>query len=275
LLVATPRQDTDSYPWFTPSVEESRLSAFGIKISGGGIHQTKTMMLSEIKTLLSSWRPGESDPRNLVVETNILSKKTMSSRKLTFDRLNKLYGLAESPPVASVFLELARRDPYGMPLHCLIVCLARDPLLRDTAMAVLPSEVGDRVQWPVLADVFEHLYPSRFSPKTLKSLSQNCASSWTQSGHLEGSIRKLRRRVKPTPANAAFAALLASICGYGGPVLLSSSWMQVLDLSPDGALDLLRQAEAIGLARVRAAGDVVEIAVRQPMQTTLGVQGLV
>ena len=199
----------------------------------------------------------------------------MSTRRITFNRLNELYGFTETPAIAAVFLELARRDPSGIALHCLLINLARDPLLRDSATAIAPAAVGDRVQWPAIARVFEHLYPSRFSPNTLRSLSQNCASTWTQSGHLEGSIRKVRRRVKPTPANVAFAALLASICGYGGPVLLSSSWLKILDLSPDGALDLLRQAEAIGLARVRAAGDVVEIAVRQPMQSTLGVQGLV
>lgn len=242
---------------------------------GGGVHQTKTVMVAEIRMLLSVWDSTNPDPRELIIGSNILSKKTASTRSITFSRLNELYGLTDPPPLAAVFLELARRDPGGLALHCLLMGLARDPLLRDTAAAILPAAVGDRVQWPVVASALESLHPARFSPKSLRTLSQNCASTWTQSGHLEGPVRKLRRRVKPTAANVAFAALLGSICGYGGPVLLSSSWLKALDLSPDGALDLLRQAEAMGLARVRAAGDVVEIAVRQPMQSTLGVRGLV
>ena len=46
---------------------------------------------------------------------------------------------------------------------------------------------------------------------------------------------------------------------------------EVLDLSADRALDLLRQAEGLGLVRVRSAGDVIEISVRQPIALALGV----
>ena len=117
-------------------------------------------------------------------------------------------------------------------------------------------------------------FPGRFSEKMIRSLAQNCASSWTQSGHLQGSIKKLRRRVLPTPSTVALAALLAIVSGFGGPAILSSSWMKVLDLSPHQALDQLRRAEAIGLARVRSAGDVTEISVRQAMAAKLGVRAL-
>ena len=108
----------------------------------------------------------------------------------------------------------------------------------------------------------------------LRSLAQNCASTWTQSGHLEGAIKKIRLRVTPTPVSVALAALLAIVSGFGGPAILSSIWMKVLDLSPDRALDDLRRAEAVGLARVRSAGDVIEISVRQPMAAILGVHDL-
>ena len=50
--------------------------------------------------------------------------------------------------------------------------------------------------------------------------------------------------------------------------------MRVLDLRPEQALDALRRAEGIGLARVRSAGDVTEISVRQPMAGALGVPEL-
>jgi hypothetical protein len=108
----------------------------------------------------------------------------------------------------------------------------------------------------------------------MRSLAQNCASSWTQSGHLKGAVKKLRQRVTPTPPTVAFAALIATASGFGGPAMLSSGWMKVLDLAPEQALDALRRAEAIGLARVRSAGDVIEISVRQPMAATLGVPEL-
>ena len=87
-------------------------------------------------------------------------------------------------------------------------------------------------------------------------------------------MNKVRRRVSATPATVALGALLATASGFGGPSILSSAWLKVLDLVPEEALDQLRLAEALGLARVRSAGDVTEISTRQPMAVTLKVREL-
>lgn len=80
--------------------------------------------------------------------------------------------------------------------------------------------------------------------------------------------------MNPSASVAAFAALIATVCGFSGPAILSSAWFQVLDLNPESAIDALRSAKARGMARVRAAGDVIEISVRQQMAATLGVPEL-
>ena len=59
--------------------------------------------------------------------------------------------------------------------------------------------------------------------------------------------------------DAQYAALLGSLAGFGGPALLASSWIRVLDRSKVEVLALLRKAEAEGLLRLRAGGDVIEI----------------
>lgn len=260
-------------PWTTGSVESDSLCDFGFKLSGGGTHQSKTMMLSEIEALIPYI--NETNLKELIIEFNILSKDTLSARRLTFRHLNTLYGLSDTSPISNAFKALIRQDRQGLALHCLLMAIARDPLLRDSASTITSAFPGDPVQWPVIAKSLESQHPSRFTVKMVKSLSQNCASTWTQSGHLEGAYRKIRRRVTPTAANVAFATLLATVCGFGGPALLGSPWLQILDLSTDRALDMLRQAEAQGMARVRSAGEVIEISVRQPLQKTLGVCGLV
>jgi len=84
----------------------------------------------------------------------------------------------------------------------------------------------------------------------------------------------VRSRARATPPSAAFAALLATVCGFGGPALLDSPWLTVLDVPPGERLSLLQQAEALGLVRVRAAGDVLEITLRQPLSETLRMPGL-
>ena len=98
---------------------------------------------------------------------------------------------------------------------------------------------------------------------------------WTQAGFLKGAVRKERVRAKATPVAAAYAALLASLSGFGGSRLLESRWMDVLDQPTEERLVLLRQAEGLGLTRVRSAGDVLEIEVRRPLANAAGVPSLV
>jgi hypothetical protein len=262
-----------SEEWIMPHADLAAAEGFGMRLRGGGTHQAKTMMLSEIRTFLGAFA-GSADARSLIIDANVLNKRTTSSRHVTFRHLNALYGIGKMPVIMQALASLWQRDLQGRPLLALLCALARDPLLRDTAKPVLDTPVGIPVRWPVLAVVFEQKYPCRFSPKMLKSLAQNCASTWTQSGHLRGAVRKQRIRAGATPYTASYAALIATICGFGGPALLGSAWLKALDLEPDPALELLRQAEGHGLARVRAVGDVIEVSVRQSMAATLRIPEL-
>ena len=245
-----------------------------MKLSGGGAHQSKTMMFRELEALISTGASLPEEFRTAAIDENAIGKATNSTRRLTFKHLASLYGLLDQPPLTKALLKMWPSDLHGRRLQALLVALARDPLLRETAPAIILGSVGQSVQYPWLRDALLAAFPERFSEKTLRSLAQNCASSWTQSGHLKGAVKKLRQRVMPTPSTVAFAALIATASGFGGPAILSSSWMRILDLGPEQALDGLRRAQAIGLARVRSAGDVTEISVRQPMASGLGVPDL-
>jgi hypothetical protein len=187
--------------------------------------------------------------------------------------LSSLYGLSTVPPLTKAFFKIVKNDAENQPLLALLIALSRDPLLRDSAGPIANGAVGASVQWPSFAEKFNALYPGRFSEKMIRSLSQNCASTWTQTGHLQGK-KKQRRKVHPSATVAALAALIATVCGFSGPAILSSAWFRVLDLNSDSAMDALRSAEAHGMARVRAAGDVIEISVRQQLAATLGVPEL-
>ena len=270
LTLAEPREPL----WWGLRAEDYKLSSFGMKLSGGGAHQSKTMMFRELEALISVGASTPEEFRSAAIDENVIGKATSNTRRLTFRHLASLYGLLDQPPLAKVLLKLWPSDVQGRRLRALLVALARDPILRETAPPIISGSVGQSLQYPTLQDALLATFAERFSQKTLRSLAQNCASSWTQCGHLKGAVKKLRQRVTPTPATVAFAALIATASGFGGPAILSSGWMKVLDLEPEQALDALRRAEAIGLARVRSAGDVTEISVRQPMARALGVPEL-
>lgn len=257
-----------------PAGKSDAATTFGMRLAGGGAHQSKTMMFDELDLLLGTGLRAATELAHAAIEDNVLGKNTRNSRGLTYRHMVSLYGLNAQPALTKVLMGLWTNDTAGRRLNCLLVALARDPLLRDTARAVIGTPIGSQLYREQVEAVLNSAHPDRMSEKMVRSLAQNCNASWTQSGHLEGRAKKIRRRVSPSPSNVALAALIASACGFGGPAILSSMWIQVLDLTPDQALDNLRRAEGHGLAKVRAAGDVTEILVRQSMAATLGVPEL-
>ena len=260
--------------WIGPAGTPAAATAFGLRLAGGGAHQSKTMMFDELDLLLSTGLRAPTELAHAAIEDNILGKSTKNSRTLTYRHMVSLYGLNAQPALTKVLMSLWTNDPGGRRLNCLLVSLARDPLLRDTAQAVVRTPIGAHLLRNQVESALTTAHPNRMTEKMIRSLAQNCNATWTQSGHLEGRAKKIRRRVSPTPSNVALAALVATVCGFGGPSILSSIWLQILDLTPDQALDHLRKAESLGLAKVRSAGDVTEILVRQSMAMTLGVSEL-
>jgi hypothetical protein len=265
--------DDQTRRWFLPLADEAQFGVAGIKLRGGGPHQSKTMMLADLTALIAA--DGQHDPSESVLHRNVLGKPSLRARQAALYRLSQLYGLDDAAPICQALLALWARDTAGRPMLALLCALARDPSLRDGAAAVLDAVPGMQVRWPAIASAFEDKNPGRLGAKMAKSLAQNAASSWTQAGFLVGAVRKVRVRAKPTPTVAAYAALIASLCGFGGPALLESRWLDVVDRPAEDRLSLLRQAEGLGLVRIRAAGDVLEIDVQRPLAEALGIPDLV
>ena len=210
-----------------------------------------------------------------ILRDNLLGKPSIRARRAALYRLRQLYGVGESSLICLVLRRLWERDPAGRPMLALLCALARDPTLRDGAAAVLDATLGERVRWPAIAATFEAHSPGRLNEKMTKSLAQNAASTWTQAGFLKGPVRKERVRAQPTPTAAAYAALVAGYCGFGGMRLVESRWLDVLDRPVEDRIALLRQAEGLGLIRVRSVGDVFEIDIRGPLGRTLGITAIV
>jgi len=140
-----------------------------------------------------------------------------------------------------------------------LAVLAREALLRESAKIVLAAPVGARVRAADFAPSFEGRYSDQYTATMLAKISRNCASSGTQSGHLKGRVRKVLGK----PAAAAYAALLGSVAGFGGPALLASLWIGILDHSPAEVRGASQKGGEGWPPRLRAGGDVVEIEVKR------------
>jgi hypothetical protein len=242
-------------------VKNPRLEAFGGKLSPGGAHISRTMMHDEATLLLSALPPTASaeDYRRAAIEENAIRKATKTTREKTYRHLRELYAFAETVPLFGLYRELVGNHPQDSPLLSLLVAWARDPLLRGTTAAILNARYDTEVTKHDLQSALEFCSPNQYSALNIDKVARNAGSSWTQSGHLAGRARKIRRRLEPRPVVLALALILASVEGLEGQALLSSIWCRLIDLSPTAAASLAAQAHREELIDLRAVGSVVEI----------------
>lgn len=238
--------------------------AAGLRFGEKGTHTSRTMMLSELTDLLAvvPRDAAREDYAEAIIGENVLGKETASNRRLTNQRLGELYGLDPTRPIFRVLLHLWDIDEVGRPLLALLCALGRDPLLRATAPPVLDLAPGEELLRSAMTDAIQQATDDRLKDSVTDKVARNTGSSWTQSGHLEGRVRKKRRQVQATPGAMAFALWLGTVQGLAGEDLLRSAWARVLDGEPSRLLELAFEAKRLRLVEARAAGGVVEIDAR-------------
>jgi hypothetical protein len=233
----------------------------GFRADYAGAHTSRTIMLTELRATLDAVPAGTSpaDYTDAIVGSNCLGKSTAANRRKTNQRLRELYALDPAVPLFRVLRRLWQSDQPGRPLLALLAAIARDPLLMATAEAVIPMPEGSQFQRIYMIQALKAIVADRFNDSTLDKVIRNAASSWTQSGHLDGRTFKFRRRVQPTPATLAFALYLGNASGFHGEELLKSGWVQVLDCDAASAQNLAMEAKRLGLIDLKMGGDVIEI----------------
>jgi hypothetical protein len=219
------------------------------------------MMLEELQAVLAV-TPANSERKDYaaaIIDDNALSKPTLSTRKLSNQRLGELYGLDRSVAVYRVMRRLWDADQNSRPLLALLCAIARDPLLAGTVPVVLGLAPGQEFPRVQARTELRHAVGSRLNDAILDKVLRNAASSWSQSGHLEGRTFKKRRRVRATPWTVAYALYLGRAVGFRGAELFSSDWMSVLDASPTEAQSLALEAKRLGLIDLSISADIVDI----------------
>lgn len=249
---------------FSTLPRTSAMERAGFRFGARGTHGSRTIMLRELTELFAAVPPEgtRGDHTAAIVDENALGKPTYTTRLASRQRLIEMYSLDPRLSLFRVLRHLWRVDPRGRPLLAMLAALARDPLLRTTAAPILGLATGEELVRSQFAAVIRAAVGSRLNDAVLDKVARNAASSWAQSGHLQGRVRKIRRRAVPTAGAAAMALWLGHIEGRAGLSLLDSDWAAVLDSPGRTLLPLSLEAKRLGLIRVRVAGNVVEIDTR-------------
>lgn len=237
-------------------------SEFGFRTGNRGTHTSRTIMLGELRAVLSHCRPDatRADYLSAIHDDNSLGKRTSATRELSSQRLSELYALDPEVPLFRVMRRCWYADRDGQAVLALLLALARDPLLRVTAPPVLRMRPGEELARQQMTDALNRAVGSRFNENTLDKIVRNAASSWTQSGHLKGRGRKVRQSVTPTAATTAYALLLGYLAGARGAALFETLWAQALDAPAGDLMHLAMDARRLGFMDMSQSGGVIHVA---------------
>ena len=239
----------------------AKAEAIGFRLGAKGTHTSRTVMLAELEAVLDATAAdaARADYVAATVEGNCLSKATAATRRLSHQRLRELYGLEPKLPLFRVLRHLWAVDPSVRPLLAVLAAVARDPLLAASAPAVVSLPPDAEFQRAPMRAALRDAVGDRLNETVLEKACRNAASSWTQSGHLEGRTLKKRRRVTASAPAVAFALYLAHAAGFRGADVFSSAWLRLVDCDPSQARRLAAEAKRLGLIGLRMVGDVVEL----------------
>ncbi|MBI3097945.1 MAG: hypothetical protein HYY93_06805 [Planctomycetes bacterium] len=237
------------------------LDRLGFRAGERGTHTCRTIMLEDLARLLGTLpqdAPREDYVRS-IVEDNLLGKQTTSTRVLTAQRLSELYALDPAIPLFRTLRRVWALDEDGRPLLAMLCALARDPLLRATADSVLDTPPGEDLSRQRVKDAVRDEVGSRLNESSLDKTVRNTASSWTQSRHLTGRSRKIRRRVSATPGAAAYALFLGYLQGHRSQRLFQTPWTKALDATARDLMALAAEAKRLGFLDMKIGADAVEV----------------
>lgn len=240
---------------------QEKISTLGFRFGKLSIHTSRTIMFSELKTLLSHFSPNATKKQYIsaIIDENILGKSTTSNRKLTAERLSDLYSLDGEVCIFRVMRDLWYLDEKACPLLAFFCAFARDTLLRASVEGVLSLKVGDEISTSYMETYIESLFPHRFSQAMRRSLAQNLNSSWSQANYLKGRIKKKRIQPQVTPVCVVYALLLAYLEGTRSLRLFESTWAKLLDIPKERIHELCLAASKRGLLDYRNAGGIIEV----------------
>lgn len=222
------------------------------------IHTSRTIMSAELTEVLNYPKNG-SDYME-VMEGNVFNKRTESSRKKTIRYLTQLYGFDKNDIRFKALEDYWHRtNEEDKALLIFLYAVCKDYLLKESVSLVKAVPINEKAHIEGFEDNITHHHPNRFSPKTLRSVAQNIASSWKQAGYIEGKVKNLRVKRSPSYLMVSFAFLMAYIDGARGEYMSDHPSVKALDVSKEELYQLIKAAADRDLVRYNKSGATMVI----------------
>lgn len=222
------------------------------------IHTSRTIMSSELIEVMDF--PRENIGYFEIMEDNVFNKKTESSKKKTINYLTQLYTFKKGNEKFSGLEDYWNKvEDNEKPLLALLFAASKDYLIKESVDFLKSVKIDDKAGIEAFEANIEHYHPNRYTPKTLRSVSQNVASSWKQAGYVHGRIKNIRTLQTPSYFTVAFAFLMAYLDGGRGDYLFEYPSVKALDASKEEILTLIKAASDRELLNYNRSGASIVI----------------
>ncbi len=222
------------------------------------IHTNRTMMFAELSRIMfngighGSFETSFSD--------NVAGKLSRGNQNHTNRLLKKLYGFDPSDPFFRSFIYFWENSNEGqLPAVTLIMAFRSDILLAESIDPVINTPIGHKVSVDLLEKNIVQLHPDQYSTATLRSLAQNIASSWKQTGFILGKVKNIRVQPEIDYRTVAFSLLMGYLEGLRGEFLMGSKYIRALGLPDTKVRELIAEAAKRDILQYQYSGHVTTI----------------
>ena len=222
------------------------------------IHTSRTIMFSELEKVMDYSLESNNFQESL--DNNVIGKKSADGIKKTTNFLKILYGFDnQSKPFKAFkyFWKIAEENEK--PLLSILYAIGNDYLLEESIPILAETKLGDKVLIEKIEQNIELHHLNRYSPKSLRSMAQNIASSWKQAAFITGKVKNIRTQPKISPNVLAFAFFMSFLNGDRGDFILSSKWVKALFLNESSLRALAIEASKRDLFQYQYGGNVTSI----------------
>lgn len=222
------------------------------------IHTSRTIMSAELIEVMDF--PKEDLGFHEIMANNVFNKRTESSKKKTIIYLTQLYSFKEDDLKFKCLEDYWNKvEDKEKPLLALLFATSKDYLIQESVDFVKSVKHNNKACIEEFEANIAHYHPNRFSPKTLRSVSQNVASSWKQAGYVLGKVKNIRTQSIPSCFTTAFAFLMAYLDDLRGDYLFDHPSVKALDASKEEVLNLIKAASDRELLNYNRSGASIVI----------------
>jgi hypothetical protein len=191
---------------------------------------------------------------------NITGKKSSSGVEKTATYLKLLYGFDMNNWLFVAFKYFWKNaESSDKPLLAFVYAVNHDDLLAESIQVLLDIKPGEKASIELFDDYIEKCHPNQYSPNTRRSMAQNIASSWKQTGFIEGKVKNIRRQPEISFNVAGFSFLIAYLNGDRGDFIWNSTGVKALLLNESKLRDLAIECARRDLMQYQYAGNVTVI----------------